>query len=442
MDCTHCESVLLDLCYGELPPAQEREVRAHIHECPTCRKALSRLEAGQALARHLPDEAPSAELTDKILRAAQSHLRQRGTPLERLQGYLESFARIAMTRQVAMATMSLLIVFVGLWSIPELTQRRDARSVTVEAPPGEAGPSAAVAAEPSAVPAQPLAELDAPAVSQGAAEGSGGPPRRAAVEAAAKRARSAPALAGRELERAKSKAEALPNARRRQFATAPPPAAALAEDEPLDGLSDGLSDFGAAAERKDAAAQKADKLAVGNASGDLVARKPQPTGAPVAPAAPLSRAEPDMLRAESRAAPTTIEDMYLAGVERYRAEDYVAASQLFARMLQSSAPSAQRAAALLYLARSERALGRCDKAIRAYETLVRSYGSAQQSSIALSEGVACYDQLGDSAGAQRLLEHATSVPSLSAQAMQRLHDRSPAKPAEPAAPASAAPPRP
>src|SRR5882757_3500821 len=125
MDCTQCEPVLLDLCYGELAPAHEREVRAHIHECPACRKALSRLEAGQALARHLPDEAPSAESTDRILRAAQAHLRQRGTPFERFQGFLESMARIAMTRQVAMATMSLLIVFVGLWSIPELTHRRD-----------------------------------------------------------------------------------------------------------------------------------------------------------------------------------------------------------------------------------------------------------------------------------------------------------------------------
>ena len=101
-------------------------------------------------------------------------------------------------------------------------------------------------------------------------------------------------------------------------------------------------------------------------------------------------------------------------------------------MLESSAPSAQRAAALLYLARSERALGRCDRAIRAYETLVRSYGSSQQSSSALSEGVACYDQLGNSAAATRLLEHANSVPSLSVQASKALQDRSSGAPAAPA----------
>ena len=133
-------------------------------------------------------------------------------------------------------------------------------------------------------------------------------------------------------------------------------------------------------------------------------------------------------------APSTLEDVYAAGVERYRANDYAAAAKLFSQMLESSSPSAQRPAALLYLARSERALGRCDRAIRAYETLVRSYGSAQQSAIALSEGVACFDQLGDKAGAHRFLEHASSVPSLSAQATKALHERAAAKPAASATP--------
>src|SRR5262245_47456721 len=103
MDCTHCEPVLLDLCYGELPPAQELEVRTHIADCPTCRKALSRLEAGQALARHLADETPPPELTDRILRAARAHVRRSASPLERLQGLIEGMARLAMTRHFAMA---------------------------------------------------------------------------------------------------------------------------------------------------------------------------------------------------------------------------------------------------------------------------------------------------------------------------------------------------
>jgi len=434
MDCTHCEPVLLDLCYGELAPAHEREVRAHIHECPTCRKALSRLEAGQALARHLPDEAPSAEMTDRILRAAQAHLRQRGTPLERFQGVLESMARIAMTRQVAMATMSLLIVFVGLWSIPELTHRRDARnSVVVEAPhEGEAGPSRdalASAPQPAAAPASDAAESAPQALAlrrRATAPASAGPPRKAAAEVAAKRAERADRARGagaeKELlaDRQKPNAEGRTSAQR--FAPAPPLAAAAP--------AEAASRVAAAAEAEPEAKRdsRASQPPLGNASGDLVARRHAP-----------SLDEDDLLEglSSSSPAPVTLEAVFSAGVERYRAEDYTAAAQLFARMLESSAPSAQRAAALLYLARSERALGRCNRAIRAYETLVRSYGSAQQSAVALSEGVACFDQLGDGAGAQRLLEHATSVPSLSAQATKTLHDRSTGKPAD--APAASRP---
>jgi TolA-binding protein len=421
MDCTHCEPVLLDLCYGELAPAHEREVRAHIHECPTCRKALSRLEAGQALARHLPDEAPSPELTDRILRAAQAHLRQRGTPLERFQGYLESMARIAMTRQVAMATMSLVIVFVGLWSIPELTHRRDARnSVLVEAPhEGEAGPSRdalASAPQPTAAPANGADEsvpespptrrrATAPASSSDARA-----PRKAVAEVAAKRAERSERARGGGVEkemladRVKPKAESRTSAQR--FAPAPPRVAAAPQAAAAPMPADE-----AVAELK--GQSSASQPALGNTSDE---RK----------SGLMLEDDGEALEglASRSLAPVTIEDVYSAGVERYRAEDYTAAAQLFARMLESSAPSAQRAAALLYLARSERALGRCNRAIRAYETLVRSYGSAQQSAVALSEGVACFDQLQDAAGAQRLLEHATSVPSLSAQATKTLHDRS------------------
>lgn len=440
MDCTHCEPVLLDLCYGELPPAQEREVRAHIHECPTCRKALSRLEAGQALARHLPDDAPSPELSDRILRAAQAHLRQRGTVFERFQGLLESIARIAMTRQVAMATMSLLIVFVGLWSIPELTHRRDARSVTVEAPPGEAGPSVHESLPTAAPPAAPATDVAQPeleaSLHRRSPQVSGAAPRKGAAEAAAKRAERVDSARGARAEprqvvadRSKLKEETRA-APQRQFAMQPPPKVGI--PEPSDEL-EGLAAVGDLRQRRlRSFEEQDDKPALGNASGDLAARKP--AAAAAAESGGLSG-----LPSRSAAA-ATLEDVFAAGVERYRAEDYTAASQLFSRMLESSAPSAQRAAALLYLARSERALGHCDRAIRAYETLVRSYGSAQQSSIALSEGVACFDQLGDAAGAQRLLEHATSVPSLSAQATQRLHDRSTGKPAEPAAPAGGVPP--
>jgi tetratricopeptide (TPR) repeat protein len=451
MDCTHCEPVLLDLCYGELAPAQEREVRTHIADCPTCRKALSRLEAGQALARHLADEAPPPELTDRILRAARAHVRRSASPMERLQGFIEAMARLAMTRHFAMATLSVLIVVVGLWSVPELTRRREARpdTLVVEASQEEAGPSRAVAAtsapQPSVVAPEPVATVDKSA-RLGRTEDRA---RRKADEVASKRSErartAASASSGPPAQRADRPQPRAADAPRR-FAEPPPVEGSMAKakggaapaksappppelDDLLEGsvgASDSLArqrDFAAEAERK------VSKAEANPASDEAYAER---EAAPAAAPASAAAATP--------AAPVALEDMFQAGVERYRAEDYAAAAQLFARMLESTAPSGQRASALLYLARSERALGRCDRAIRAYETLVRSYGSAQQSASALPEGVACHDQLGDSAGAIRLLEHATSVPTLAALASKALQDRgagkspdatsAPAKPAE------------
>jgi TolA-binding protein/anti-sigma factor RsiW len=454
MDCTHCEPVLLDLCYGELAPAQEREVRAHVHECPACRKALSRIEAGQALARHLPDEAPSPEMTDNILRAAQAHLRKRGGPFERFQGFLESMARLAMTRQVAMATMSLVIVFVGLWSIPELTQRKESRAtVVVEAPhDGEAGPSAArptaaAVPEPAASepvpPAEVAAQLDTRKRDLG--QGNDMPPRARRRQVASVEAKGGGGLALREqasnangLERAKQQPK--DKAAEKRFAP-PPPAAASRQLDDVDELlaqnlakressaTQGASSSGRV-ERKPRAAAEAEGDYLEGLSGGLEDYRRNPYASGSEPAKTAAPASPAPTAAAAPAGPSSLEEVYAAGVERYRAADYAAAAKLFSQMLESSSPSAQRPAALLYLARSERALGRCDRAIRAYETLVRSYGSAQQSALALAEGVGCFDKLGDAAGAQRLLEHATSVPSLSAQATKALHDRSAGKPAE------------
>jgi len=223
MDCTHCEPVLLDLCYGELAPAQERDVRAHIADCPTCRKALSRLEAGQALARHLADEAPPPELTDRIMRAARAHARRSASPLERLQGLIEAMARLAMTRHFAMATLSVLIVVVGLWSVPELTGRREARpdTLVVEAPNEEAGPSREVAA--SAAPASAVAP-EPVAVAQNSARLGRGEARRKTDEVASKRserARAYPASSGPAADRAERPQPSAADARRR-FAEPPP----------------------------------------------------------------------------------------------------------------------------------------------------------------------------------------------------------------------------
>jgi TolA-binding protein len=392
MDCARCEPVLLDLCYGELSPALEREVRGHVADCATCRKALARLESGQALARQLPEESVPPELTARIMKHARAHGRKRAWSFRIAQDWFEAIARVAMTRQVAMATLSLVIVCVGLWSLPELTRRRDSRNLVAE---GE-GPSHDVAPAPLPPSAAEAAEQPAELARAGAPKAAGAPKGRGeAGPAAARRAERPESTA---LARAESKQRERTADKRSALEpdlAAPALSAPAAEPELLEDQ------------------QVADALAERRARSENVQ----------APAASTAEADAPRLGAAAPATTASLEDIFKAGLERYRTGDYVAAVQLLSRMLESSAPSGQRAPALLYLARSERALGRCDRAIRAYETLVRSYGSSQQSAAALLEGVECYDRLGEPVGAQRLLEHATSVPLLATQASRALHER-------------------
>jgi len=112
-----------------------------------------------------------------------------------------------------------------------------------------------------------------------------------------------------------------------------------------------------------------------------------------------------------------------AGLAHYRAREYALATPLFSRALVSATSSSEEAMTLLYLARAERALGHCERAVSSYATLVRVHPAQAEALAALREGVACYDQLAEPARAQHLLEHATQTPELSAGARSLLSQR-------------------
>ena len=114
-----------------------------------------------------------------------------------------------------------------------------------------------------------------------------------------------------------------------------------------------------------------------------------------------------------------------AGLAHYRAREYALASPLFSRALVSASSSSEEAMTLLYLARAERALGHCDRAIDSYTTLVRVHAAKAEALAALREGVACYDQLSEPGLAQHLLEQAASMPELSVGARSLLSQRTP-----------------
>jgi cytochrome c-type biogenesis protein CcmH/NrfG len=112
-----------------------------------------------------------------------------------------------------------------------------------------------------------------------------------------------------------------------------------------------------------------------------------------------------------------------AGLVHYHAHEYAEATPLFSRALVGASTSAEQAMTLLYLARAERALGHCDRAVNSYATLVRVHPKKAEAAAALREGVACYDDMSEPARAQHLLEQAATAPGLAVDARRILAQR-------------------
>jgi Tfp pilus assembly protein PilF len=108
-------------------------------------------------------------------------------------------------------------------------------------------------------------------------------------------------------------------------------------------------------------------------------------------------------------------DLELA-MQHYRAREYALATPLFSRALISASASHDQTTALLYLARAERALGHCDRAVNSYDTLVHIHPGKIEARAALREAVVCYTKLGEPQRAHRLLEHAAATPQLESSA--------------------------
>ena len=112
-----------------------------------------------------------------------------------------------------------------------------------------------------------------------------------------------------------------------------------------------------------------------------------------------------------------------AALVHYHAHEYAQATPLFSRAVVGATHGTELAMTLLYLARSERALGHCERAVNSYTTLVRAHSEHAEALAALREGVACYDIMSSPGRAQHLLEQAAATRSLSAAARSLLIQR-------------------
>ena len=83
MTCAESQELLLDLAYGELPPARAAEVEAHVQGCAACQAEKQQLEDARRMAAPLREaEEPSAAFDGPILRAARAEagMQADGTP--------------------------------------------------------------------------------------------------------------------------------------------------------------------------------------------------------------------------------------------------------------------------------------------------------------------------------------------------------------------------
>jgi TolA-binding protein len=166
MNCETFESQLLDLVYGELDEPAAKDARSHLDGCASCKTAFEKLSfARKAAAQLAPMDAPSG-IDDVVMRSARARARDfaaahpraaAAAEAESEGGLWRSVVRFlggfAMGPQVAMATVFVLVVAIGLWSLPNLRNEEtpDEGGTVVEADTG-----GEVVRSPDLLPADPI----------------------------------------------------------------------------------------------------------------------------------------------------------------------------------------------------------------------------------------------------------------------------------------------
>jgi hypothetical protein len=418
MDCRTCQPTLLDLANGELAPELAESAREHLRGCAGCSADLAKLRAGVALSRQLPWVEPPADLTARILANAQQHAQakaQRSATRERaqvgfVQGVLDFVARVASARQVAMATVMLLIVAVGLWQLPELQRRPEAAGVTVVSPDpaGEAAPTHGLS------PAEPLdLTVDARArrirggsreedVAPGAAMPAA-PPAEAAYAkgegAAAAEAESFDVTATKGAEKDELRLDDVDSV----FAAEPKAREARAEN-----AGDAFGEAEAA--KVDALQRQASAFP---ANEGVVAQR-RTYAAPKRKAAAPAAAAPELAQARAESA----EPASSIGSGAARAPADLAAMPA----PKVSAPEAGSATELLAAARARRKQLGCAAALDSYEAVVRNAPDTSQAGAAMLELAECNFALGRDAVARSWAERATKNAAVASRAQQLLRE--------------------
>lgn len=460
MNCESCESLLLDLVYGEVDTATSARAREHLVGCASCRAASEKLESARRIVRQLPRATPSAHVHAALVARAQAHARGEvivaqpkrsperepdGGPLQRFMSWLGGFV---LGPQVAMAMVLMLVVGVGLYYLPGLrTSRNVPGGAIVNADPGdEVGPSAAIE------PAAPL-DLRLDTRTKRVHSGPAAVLERGAVHAPTEAALGAAAPGPRRMAEAQGTVVAtpLPEDLAATLDAVPPPAEGrLARDDAprarvvATGLEQGVAEEAPAADDAVAELAVADtptttrrelqtaadterpaatQLRGAPSSAAAVAMAPMMPPAAVAPAAPMPMPMPaPMVRAPAqpvmaaRNAPTAPSASPYGGLPTGSAGGGTSAGAA----PQAQAQSPLLAAAGLHgAARNQARANALRDAIGSYESLLTRYPSYDRAAEAMLELAELYRRVGDLGHARSWLARAERVPAYEARARQQ-----------------------
>jgi hypothetical protein len=439
ISCERCQDLLTELVCDELSAADAAALRAHAKGCQRCGPALSKFERTLEVSLALPLLTPSPDVEKRIMQAARSALQSRAKgPLREApdaprSGFLAWCARVgswAMSPQVAMASVLLLVVGIGLYALPLGTDQEVAglrASEESSSPPMAPEPAASVTAAPTPEPAA-ADQMDrlAPAHEQAEERKLSAPQRRDRAsegrDPAAKKGGGALGYESKNLAPAKPKA-------------GPAPIAKSADDG-----NAGFGELGSASQRRARVKQEAEPADARSAARKQDLERdseyatggrfapPPPAVAPEASAPPASRAEGGSSqapggRASAQNAEIRAQDKERSASQTQAAGDAKAASGLgqgiaaaqrgdLATAQKLLTPIAQRGAqperaqASLWLARSLRAAGDCTRALVYYKPLAEAAGASHA---VLDEAADCYERTGGGAQAKRL--RARAMPS-------------------------------
>lgn len=151
MTCEKCKVDLLSLVYGEFEPSEAEAMHSVIASCSSCSTEFEKLKRTVRLTRQLDERDPPRALDRLILERARAHVAEqkasRAKPAveeDEKTGLWAALLRwigtFAMGPQVAMATLTLLVIGIGLWYLPEGQRRENATGTVVHAPDNEGVP--------------------------------------------------------------------------------------------------------------------------------------------------------------------------------------------------------------------------------------------------------------------------------------------------------------